>query len=182
MNFADELRSQGMETEESLRREADARYWADRLTEAIKSGCRQAGREGKRGIYGYVHMYREDGYELARFVEKLPSIKEFQSDIKLAGALARPDRIPESGTFEIRLYDGYIIPGNAAMLYRIEDLMSEELKALGFTDYRVQKVMLRDIYLICRQRPSLFSGDLIEKMSTRTETDPVYTMHFSISW
>ena len=182
MSFADELRNQEIETEESIRIEEDARYWCNRLVTAIKGGCRQAVRDGKTGIYGYVHMYQEDGYEMGRFVNKLPSIKEFQ-----AGAFPA-DQVPlravqgDPGTFEIRLYDGYIIPGNAGKLYLLEDMISEELKNLGFTDYRVQKVMLRDIYIIYRLKTSLLSGNRTEKTTTRTDTDPVYTLHFSISW
>ena len=48
MSFADELRNQETETEESARLKADARYWCNRLIEAVKGGCRQAVRDGKR--------------------------------------------------------------------------------------------------------------------------------------
>ncbi len=176
MSFADDLRNQETETEESARLQADAEYWCTRLTEAVKGGCRQAVSEGKRGIYGYVHMYREDGYDTARFVSKLPSIEQIQREIK-AGTVSGRSAAAESDTCLARLYEGYIIPGNADKLYKIENLMSQELERLGFTDFRVQKVMLRDIYLVYRPK-SLFPG----KTTTRTQTDPVYTLHFSISW
>lgn len=176
MSFADELRNQETETEESARLKADARYWCNRLIEAVKGGCRQAVRDGKRGIYGYVHMYREDGYDMARFVRKLPSIEDFQKDIK-AGNVNPGTASAEGDTVKSRLYEGYIIPGNADKLYEIERIMGEGLKQLGFTDFRVQKVMLRDIYVIHKPK-SLFPG----KMTTSTATDPVYTLHFSLSW
>ena len=182
MSFADELRDQRTETEESVRLEADAKYWCNRLTEAVKGGCRQAVREGRHGIYGYVHMYREDGYDTARFVRKLPSIEEFQTGAKAPDDARPQDASGEPGTYETRLYEGYIIPGNAGKLYMLEKMMGEELESLGFTDFRVQKVMLRDIYIVHRQRTSLFSGGVTKKMTTRTATDPVYTLHFSISW
>ena len=67
--------------------------------------------------------------------------------------------------------------GSFGNVYEIERIMGEELKQLGFTDFRVQKVMLRDIYVIHKPK-SLFPG----KMTTSTATDPVYTLHFSLSW
>ena len=184
MSFADELRNQRTETEESIKLEADAdaKYLCSRLTEAVKGGCRQAVSEGRHGIYGYVHMYREDGYDTARFVKKLPSVEEYQTGSGTPDAVGRQDVSAESGTYETRLYEGYIIPGNAGKLYAIEKMMGEELQRLGFTDFRVQKVMLRDIYIVHRQRTSLFSGGMTKKMTTRTAMDPVYTLHFSISW
>ena len=85
-------------------------------------------------------------------------------------------------TKEVRLYEGYIIPGDVKTLQKMESLMSSELQKLGFSDFRVQKVMLPDVYAIIRRRSSVLSGNQVERITTRTAPDPVYTLNFSVSW
>ena len=79
---------------------------------------------------------------------------------------------------EMRLYQGFIIPGDVSVLQRMEKSMGQELENLGFTDYRVQKVMLMDVYIIRRSGQTTY----LTGLKTRTASEPVYTLHFSISW
>jgi len=184
MSFADELRDNSLEAQEKLSVDHDLAYWCGRLTGAIKAGCRQAAKEGRRSIHGYVYMFTEDGVEKEIFVGMLPKLRDQEN------RTVHPERPGESEREgasrsreavypgETRLYQGFIIPGDVSVLQKMEKIMGQELEKLGFTDYRVQKVMLMDVYVIRKQgQYSLLTG-----MKTRTAPDPVYTLHFSISW
>ena len=187
MSFADELRDDSVSSKEGSELDADVYYWCGRLTGAVKTVCRQAALQGKRRIFGYIHLGQREGHEDTEFVQSLPLVRELGMKKGEPGALWDQ---PEEGTgssentgrYETRLYEGYTIPGDVRMIQKIEDSMREELQKLGFTDFRVQKVKLMDIYVIRYRRQSLLSGDLTERFSTRTGPDPVYTLHFSISW
>ena len=172
MSFADELRELGKEPRSSGRVDEDIQYWSEKLLRVIKVECQKASLEGRTSIYGYVCFPREGaGDHAARLDESLPLLKDFYSNIE--------DRGDDSQPREVRLYAGYIIPGNVNMLQKMEDHLKEELKLLGFTQYRVQKVQLMDVYVRYSARKS---GKQPGRVSGRTAREPVYTLHFSISW
>ena len=184
MSFADELRDNSLETQEKISVDHDLAYWCGRLTGAIKAGCRQAAKEGRRSIHGYVYMFTEDGAEKEIFVGMLPKLRD--QETRTAQADRSVSANPESTLHsqetaypnETRLYQGFIIPGDVSVLQRMEKSMGQELENLGFTDYRVQKVMLMDVYIIRRSGQTTY----LTGLKTRTAPEPVYTLHFSISW
>ena len=185
MSFADELKNHNRPAS-GMRPDAEAAHLCGRLTEAIKDGCRQASHDGRSAIFGYVFLYTDQGGEKARFVETLPRLREQAgrsggdpAGKNMEGFTCDPDGYT---TKEVRLYEGYIIPGDVKTLQKMESLMSSELQKLGFSDFRVQKVMLPDVYAIIRRRSSVLSGNQVERITTRTAPDPVYTLHFSVSW
>ena len=187
MSFADELRSNSIDSMKTDQIDDDVAYWCGRLTRAVRHVCREAALEGKRRIFGYVHMSFYEGREAISFDQSLPLVKN------LGTSRIVPDREeqydgPDGYTcvsprrYETRLYEGYIIPGDVKVLQKIEDTMREELEALGFTEFRVQKVKLMDIYVIHYRKRAAAGGEVSERISTRTEPEPVYTLHFSIEW
>lgn len=183
MSFADELRESNPNPVDTEWIEPNMAYWRDRLTRAIKQGCREATAEGRRDIFGYVFMSNENGEARDRFVESLPLLRDQKRDVVID---PKHDSVsgPEEGvmSFEERLYEGFLIPGNVAFLQKMEQVMGDELQKLGFSDYRVQKVMLMDVYVIHNRKASLVSGRITDRITTRTAPGQVYTMHFSISW
>ena len=185
MSFADELRNHNRAAS-GQRPDAEAAHLCRRLTEAIKDGCRQASHDGRSAIFGYVFLYTDQGEEKARFVETLPRLREQagRTAEDPAGRNCEGFTCEADGysSKEVRLYEGYIIPGDVKALQKMESLMGGELRKLGFSDFRVQKVMLPDVYAIIRRKSSVLSGNQVERITTRTAPDPVYTLHFSVSW
>ena len=187
MSFADELRSNSLDSINTGEIDDDVAYWCGRLTRAVRHVCREAALEGKRRIFGYVHMSLNEGRETISFDQSLPLTKNLGTRMVVPEEKGRYDSADgysyiNARRYETRLYEGYIIPGDIKVIQKIEDVMREELEGLGFTEFRVQKVRLMDIYVIHYRKGTAANREVVERISTRTAPEPVYTLHFSIEW
>lgn len=184
MNFADELRNQSTGRRGDAEVDADIAYWRDGLVYVIKHECRKAALAGRRNIYGYIHLNRDGDFDEAGFDEDLPRTNDLGNHINAVNWTESgwDATDPDDRTMKTRLYEGYIIPGDVARLQQLENAIHAELKELGFTEYRVQKVKLMDTYVVRRQKRSLLSGEITEQITTGAYPDPVFTLHFSLAW